>query len=275
MDMQYPLPTASGPLIITPEMAANWLEHRNKGNRAKSPRVIQRYARAMRDGRWMATHQGIAFDEEGLLLDGQHRCEAIAASGVPVQMHVFVNVPRASFSVLDQTHRRQANQLIDHPQRTTIASAARFVGHIDGTLSGIVVGGVYSQTADNDQLLSVVDGWPELLEFAQATQTAYRAAKVTPSPHLAVVVQASRTQYRDQLNSWFEGLATGADMSARDPRLILRNRFLSGSAVGGHGGNKVAFAYRLIAKAWNAHARGLGIGVLKANIDHPAPEIAT
>lgn len=41
------------------------------------------------------THQGIAFDENGELVDGQHRLNAIVEANIPVQMNVTYNVHRA------------------------------------------------------------------------------------------------------------------------------------------------------------------------------------
>ena len=55
-------------------------------------RAIQRYAADMTAGKWLITHQGIAFDEEGNLLDGQNRLWAIVRANVPVKMQVSTGV---------------------------------------------------------------------------------------------------------------------------------------------------------------------------------------
>jgi len=39
-------------------------------------RMERGFAEAMRRGEWMVTHQGIAFDTQGVLVDGQHRLAA-------------------------------------------------------------------------------------------------------------------------------------------------------------------------------------------------------
>ena len=71
---------------ITPKMAAEMLErHLNPENqRRQSQSVVESYARAMRAGQWLLTHQGIAIDTNGELVDGQHRLSAIVASGATV-----------------------------------------------------------------------------------------------------------------------------------------------------------------------------------------------
>ncbi len=52
----------------------------------------------MRKGHWAVTHQGIAFDTNGNLIDGQHRLEAIRISGVSVKIMVTTGVPEVASS---------------------------------------------------------------------------------------------------------------------------------------------------------------------------------
>jgi hypothetical protein len=99
-------------MTITPAQAANWLEHANNHNRSVSDRVVQQYARDIKAGRWHLTHQGIAFDPRGNLLDGQHRLWAVVEAGVPVEMHVWFNVASVAQMVTDVGRiRRLADNL--------------------------------------------------------------------------------------------------------------------------------------------------------------------
>lgn len=72
---------------ITPEIAKTYLT-RNVNNRKPSNKTVSIYAREMKMGKWQLTHQGLAFDENGDLLDGQHRLWAVVEADVPVQMIV-------------------------------------------------------------------------------------------------------------------------------------------------------------------------------------------
>lgn len=78
---------------ITPEFAKDVLENRNPRNREISDRLVNRFAREMRKGRWLTTHQGIAFDENDDLVDGQHRLQAVCVAGIPVKMLVATELP--------------------------------------------------------------------------------------------------------------------------------------------------------------------------------------
>jgi len=53
----------------------------NNGNRLISWGWVRKLAGMMTRGEWLLTHQGIAFDVYGVLIDGQHRLEAIIIAG--------------------------------------------------------------------------------------------------------------------------------------------------------------------------------------------------
>lgn len=78
---------------ITPALATEWLEKHNTINRNLSQSTVDCYAIDMKNGRWSLTHQGLAFDTNGNLQDGQHRLWAIVFSGVTLQMNVTRDVP--------------------------------------------------------------------------------------------------------------------------------------------------------------------------------------
>ena len=69
---------------ITPQDASRLPDPelgRNQQNRAVNKTQVRRLAEAMTRGHWRLTHQGIAFDRDDVLIDGQHRLAAIATSG--------------------------------------------------------------------------------------------------------------------------------------------------------------------------------------------------
>lgn len=73
--------------MITPELAKIYLGE-NKGNRNIRKSSVAQYVKDMLDGNWRSTHQGIAFNSDGVLIDGQHRLHAIIESNVSVEMVV-------------------------------------------------------------------------------------------------------------------------------------------------------------------------------------------
>jgi hypothetical protein len=77
-------------LVVTPEMARQWL-NRNSFNRPLKPRLVDKYVRQINAGNWHRTHQGVAFDPLGVIVDGQHRLWAIVQSGKAVPILIFLN----------------------------------------------------------------------------------------------------------------------------------------------------------------------------------------
>ena len=90
---------------VTPEMAKQWLLS-NNFNRPLKPRLVENYVRQILAGNWRRTHQGIAFDAEGVLLDGQHRLHAILQSGQTVPMLIFLNENQAAHESIDGGKKR-------------------------------------------------------------------------------------------------------------------------------------------------------------------------
>lgn len=76
-------------MTVTSKIAKEWLERNAVNNRKINPNRVRMYAEDMRSGNWKLTHQGIAFDADGQLIDGQHRLAAVVKSGVPVRMLIM------------------------------------------------------------------------------------------------------------------------------------------------------------------------------------------
>jgi hypothetical protein len=98
---------------VTPEIAAEWLK-KNVGNRPLNIAAVKRLARALTAGEYVLTHQGIAFDASGMLIDGQHRLHAVVESGVAIDLMVTRGVAT------------QAREKIDTGKVRTVAHVLSF-----------------------------------------------------------------------------------------------------------------------------------------------------
>ena len=97
--------------IITPELATQYLSH-NVTNRSIRKQEVDAYAREIKRGTFVLTHQGIAFDSDGNLIDGQHRLMAIAMAGTPVKMMVSRGVTPMALTVVDRGASRTMRDVI-------------------------------------------------------------------------------------------------------------------------------------------------------------------
>lgn len=88
-------------VMVDPALAESWLLKNAQHNRPLRKNVVAGYAQQMQAGQWKLTHQGVAFDVNDILIDGQHRLAAIVQANVIVPMMVTVDAPSVSFESLD------------------------------------------------------------------------------------------------------------------------------------------------------------------------------
>lgn len=267
----YPLPSEGQVMGITPEMASDWLSTRRwPNNRNISRSITAKYLGDMRGGRWKLTRQGIIFDTEGFLIDGQHRLSALANTppeeltakyGNPwLNMWVYPDEPTDTFDSYDQNFRRVAAHLINEPNSVALAASSRFLTSVldldpwafprFGRLS-------------TSEVLATKDAWPELSHYVPDGLTVKGRARIPVPPHMAVIAQAARTPLGtpEKINEWFDVLRSGIVTSPNDPRFKLRDRFLrDGRTLSSS--NFRPMVYSIIVKAWNAYAKGEELNTL-------------
>lgn len=97
--------------FIDPERARQFLAA-NMRNRNPNPHREDAYARQMGNDEWLVTHQGIAFDWNGEMLDGQQRCAAIIKSGTTQYVLVVRNLNPDVRHVIDTGRPRSASDTL-------------------------------------------------------------------------------------------------------------------------------------------------------------------
>ncbi|WP_372918731.1 hypothetical protein [Sandarakinorhabdus sp.] len=110
-------------VLVTPDMAREWLTYNNINRRIRRP-VVALYAAIMRANHWRATHQGIAFSSTNLI-DGQHRLLAIIELNISQWMMVFVEQQDDTFGVLDHGYNRTLRD--DLREDSRIVDPATFI----------------------------------------------------------------------------------------------------------------------------------------------------
>ena len=98
---------------ITPDMAKKILAHRNKNNRPIRYTHLEKLSDAIEKDEWKVTNQGIAFDHDGNLIDGQHRLAAILQTRKTVKMMVATNMDKGIFDVVDTGSKRSTGDALD------------------------------------------------------------------------------------------------------------------------------------------------------------------
>ena len=97
---------------ITPAIASKMLKHYNSNtgvdatNRSMSKAAMEKIAKDMKQGEFYGNVSTAYFDDEGMLMDGQTRLQAILNSKTPQHMHVTMGVPRQGMIKMDIGRKR-------------------------------------------------------------------------------------------------------------------------------------------------------------------------
>jgi hypothetical protein len=263
---------------VTPKKAAEYLE-RNTANRPLTKRAVQEFAAAMRRGEWRVTHQAIAFDTTGALVDGQHRLAAIIEAGVPVEITVCTDVPAGAFDVLDTGKRRNAADVLaieGEKSATMLAAMVRTVWLYEHRPELNWSGGSASVT--NHQISQTLAGHPTLRDFVGVGEQIAAATGMIRSAAGAASYLVTQLNPRTDLSPWFDGVIDGTGLPKGDPRLLFRRVMFA------HTRKQAGQVLRrretrehvaLYIKAFNAWATDTHLTQLRFAAREPVPPIAT
>lgn len=108
--IQEPLEVRANTLLISPEMAKTWIENQGK-NRHWRREIVNKYKAEMLAGMWRENGQPIIFDDNGSLVDGQHRLRAIMESNRAIKCLVVSNVKPIDAMTIDMGLSRTLGDL--------------------------------------------------------------------------------------------------------------------------------------------------------------------
>lgn len=92
--------------LIGPDKAAAYLKRNIDRNRRLRPNLVALYAKDMTEGNWGLGNDAICFDEDNVLLNGQHRLRAVQVSGTTQQFLVIRGMDPLSFEYMDTGGKR-------------------------------------------------------------------------------------------------------------------------------------------------------------------------
>jgi hypothetical protein len=96
--------------MITPEKAKQIIELQPR-NRKVIDRKVNQYAQLIVCGKWSQDHpQGLIFNKQGELIDGQHRLLAVVKANVAVKFYCTFNAETSSQLLLDTATPRRLDQ---------------------------------------------------------------------------------------------------------------------------------------------------------------------
>ena len=108
-------------MLITPKIATRWLTRLHQQQRNVAPGRVTALARDISNDSFTLTHQAVAFDGEGFLIDGQHRLLAVCQANKPVHMLVIWNTAAEFQDPIDRNLPRSIGFITQHSHRDVAA----------------------------------------------------------------------------------------------------------------------------------------------------------
>lgn len=114
---------------ISPDKARDYLAT-NVCNRACSKASVKRWADTIKAGAWKLSSDAITFDWNGVLINGQHRLNALIETGATMPFVVAYNFPPESKNALDVGKKRTLHEIMTingYPITLNEAAICKFI----------------------------------------------------------------------------------------------------------------------------------------------------
>ena len=210
-------------ITIYPSMAKEWMATSNINNRKLRPNIVDKYADAMLRDQWIYNSESIKFDTNGVLIDGQHRLQAVIKSNVPLFTQVTTNLSTLAFDTIDDGAPRRAADLIYRAGIKNANSVTSIAKAIICTDKGF---GIYHVV--QMRLVSKTDQIDFCLENDDALQEAHRLSKVANAgcplvlSAWGIAIYLINREYGSEIVQEFINGAVNGSPYPKDPRNTLR-----------------------------------------------------
>lgn len=238
---------------LTSTLAEKWLGQ-NHGNRNVRTSKVKAFARDMRNGAWLTDGSPFRFDWNGVLMDGQHRCEAVIESGATVRALVIRGLAPETREVMDTgTKRTPADALFfaGYGKDKNVAAAtariamARESGYITTAFGGV------APNVTNTETVNWVREHEEVTYAVALARKTYGQIGITPSPWAYCLYELEKidgqvaVEFADSMHE-FRGLR-----GKGDPRAAMLAAFRN-AQLGKRRKPGTAETIYIVFRTWNA-----------------------
>jgi len=234
---------------------ASWILSINNQNRKITQGRVDRYAAQMIRKKWRERESGdiIRINDNGHLMDGQHRMKAIVQSKVTLILMFVFNVDSEAFVDLDTGKTRNVPDvmsIVGHQYASHLGPALNMVQRWEmGDM-------LSSYNITNQEALDLLDrhmGLLDSLSFVSKIQTYGLISR----PNLAFLHYVFSEKNQRQANKFISLLISGEGLMFGDPIYMLRERLIKAKTNGSKSYKltriqKVALSI----KSWNAIRKG-------------------
>lgn len=213
-------------ITISPDLAKKWLAMNHPNNRGVVISRVRQYADDMQNGRWRITHQGIAFDEKGRLVDGQHRLLAVIQADTSVNMYVASGLDEASIFAIDGGRSRNLPNILEITGALPKNVAARYLVSRATIVHRILHNDIRGAQLNKAQFDALWDVYGDDMLWAdEHIKGSYGSGvldrKIRSAPVVGAIIIAHKVM-PEKVAAFSEQLLSGLGTDKDDPPISLR-----------------------------------------------------
>lgn len=270
----------AGYVTFTPERSASALENNTRNRKLKDKTQIPILINAMRSGEWDENIEPISFTKNGVMSNGQHRCEGSVRGNVTFRNLVIYGVSDRSQHYTDrgQTRKLSEDLQIDGFKNTNhLAAIIRVVYRRN--VKKLPIKSILNRTIEMSAISDSVlydffyDHKDEIVKKERFTAGIYNSVIHLGIPGEIVNIlslEFDRISKNDAECFW-ERLSSGFTTVENDPIMILRDRLSKNKDNKQNKLSDIILAAFFI-KTWNAYMKGETIKSLKFSAGGSNPE---
>lgn len=217
---------------VTPSLAQKWLNENNTHNRPLYEKVVETYARDMKRGKWILNHQGICFDEDGNLIDGQHRLAGVVRSGKTQRFLVVRGMPKQQGANGDSVITQDT---IDDIKKRSVGDKLHLSYGVDHANLKVAMCSVIvlictgcSTKLSPSIAMEIYKMYQPEIDLAVANKGNTRGLVIAPALGSFAFAAAS---FKDKTIEFEKGYFGGENLARHSPVLVFRNYMLNRSVI--------------------------------------------
>lgn len=214
-------------VLITPELAGDFLSTNFATNRPLRPERVAEYARQMAEGQWTLAEAAIIFDSQGRMVNGQHRLTACIQAATPFLSILAVGLDKNAIINLDTGYVRNIGQSL-HIQGISNAGAYATLADYIRRWERRRVSMPHAQKgmglSRTERLEFISSHYQEMSEAMTWGVRAYRTLRMNRTSFGLCWLVLKKAGGESEAERFFTGLFEGIHLEAGDPRLLLQKR---------------------------------------------------
>lgn len=262
--------------MMTPALASRMLT-KNEGNRKVSVKNVSRWARVMKEGRWILNGETVKVSASGRLYDGQHRLSAVVESGMTVPMFVVRDLPEVGvFQTIDNGKLRNGGDTLSaagcEKHMAVIAAVLRaYSALLSGVSTAHMSNG--SNRVENDEMLTLYYQHPDVAENVVSAMRYKYASKMLGANASSLCYHLfARVDERAAMD-FYEAFNSGVGLHEGSAILALRNKMNILRATNGKVRVRSDEVARLVIAAWLAWRKDAEVQILRGSARYKLKDI--